>query len=83
MIARPTCPFARYRLPRIIWISSASVLPMLVACVSSSIGLVHLVVDEKVQAEHVVRRLAEAAPIDPAAVAQLVALPRLADDRAR
>ena len=42
-------------------------------------GLVHLVVHEEVQAEHVMRRLAQAAPIDPPAVPQLVPLPCLAD----
>ena len=41
--------------------------------------LVDLAGDEKVEAQHVVRRLAGAAPIDPDAVVQLVALPRLAD----
>ena len=41
--------------------------------------LVDLVVDQEVQAEHVVRRFAQAAAVDPAAVAQLVALPGLAD----
>ena len=40
---------------------------------------IDLVRDEKVQTEDVVRRLARAAPVDPAAVAQLVSLPRLAD----
>ena len=45
--------------------------------------LVHLVVDEEIEAEHVVRRLAQPPPIDPAAVAKLVALPRLADDQAQ
>ena len=43
---------------------------------------VDLVGDQKVQAEHVVMRIAGAAAIDPAAVAQLVALPRLADGQA-
>ena len=43
---------------------------------------VDLVGDEEIQAEHVVMRLARAAPIDPLAVAQLVALPRLADGQA-
>ena len=45
--------------------------------------LVHLVVDEEVEAEHVVRRLAQAPAIDPAPVAKLVPLPRLADDQAQ
>ena len=45
-------------------------------------GDVDLVGDEEVQPEHVVMRLARAAPIDPLAVAQLVALPRLADGQA-
>ena len=43
---------------------------------------VDLVRDQEVQAEHVVMRIARAAPIDPLAVAQLVALPRLADGQA-
>ena len=41
--------------------------------------LIDLVGDEEVQAEDVVRRLARAAAVEPLAVAQLVALPRLAD----
>src|SRR6185503_7086656 len=44
--------------------------------------LIDVIVDEEVEAEHVVRRLAQAAAVDPPAVAQLVALPRLADDEA-
>ena len=40
---------------------------------------IDLVGDEEVQPEDVVRRLARAAPVEPLAVAQLVALPRLAD----
>ena len=44
--------------------------------------LVDLVRDEEVEAEHVVRRLARAAPIRPHAVLELVALPRLADGEA-
>mgnify|MGYP003693768517 CR=1 FL=1 len=40
---------------------------------------IDLVGDEEVQAEDVVRRFARAPPVDPLAVAQLVALPRLAD----
>ena len=43
---------------------------------------VDLVGDEEVEAEHVVMRIARAAPIDPLAVAQLVALPGLADGQA-
>ena len=43
---------------------------------------VDLVGDEEIQAQHVVMRIAGAAPIDPLAVAQLVALPRLADGQA-
>ena len=43
---------------------------------------VDLVGDEEIQAEDVVRRLARAAPVDPLAVAQLVALPGLADGQA-
>src|SRR5204862_3658238 len=38
--------------------------------------------DEKVEAEHVVRRLAGTAAIDPDTVLELVALPRLADGEA-
>jgi hypothetical protein len=45
-------------------------------------GLIHLVVHQKVQPEHVVRGLAEAPSVDPAAIAQLVALPGLADGKA-
>ena len=44
---------------------------------------IDLVGDEEVQPEHVVRRLARAAPIGPHAVLQLVALPRLADGEAQ
>ena len=44
--------------------------------------LVDLVGDQEVEAEHVVRRFARAAAVDPAAVLQLVALPRLADREA-
>jgi hypothetical protein len=40
--------------------------------------LIDLVGDEEVEAQHVVRRLARAATIDPHAVLELVALPRLA-----
>ena len=43
---------------------------------------VDLVGDQEVEAEHVVVRLARAAAVDPAAVAQLVALPGLADGEA-
>ena len=43
---------------------------------------IDLVRDQEVQAEHVVMRVARAAPIDPLAVAQLVALPGLADGEA-
>jgi hypothetical protein len=46
---------------------------------SSSIAWSIWFATRKVQAEHVVRRLARAAPVDPHAVLQLVALPRLAD----
>jgi hypothetical protein len=45
-------------------------------------ALIDLVVDQKVQPEHVVRGLAEAPTIDPAAVAQLIALPGLSDGEA-
>ena len=45
--------------------------------------LIDLVVDQEVEAEHVVRRFAQPAPVDPAAVAQLVALPGLAGDQAQ
>src|SRR5262245_39135593 len=44
--------------------------------------LVGLVVDEEVEPQHVVRRFAKTPSIDPAAVAQFVAFPRLADDQA-
>jgi len=44
--------------------------------------LIDLVGDQEVQAEHVVRGLARAAPIDPDAVLELVALPRLAHGEA-
>ena len=43
---------------------------------------IDLVGDQEVEAEDVVRRLARAPAIDPAAVLQLVALPRLADRQA-
>ena len=43
---------------------------------------IDLVRHQEVQAEHVVMRIARAAAIDPLAVAQLVALPRLADREA-
>ena len=43
---------------------------------------IDLVGDQEIEAEHVVRRLARAAAIDPDAVLQLVALPRLADGEA-
>ena len=43
---------------------------------------IDLVGDQEVEPENVVRRLAGAAAIDPFAVAQLVALPRLADGQA-
>ena len=43
---------------------------------------IDLVGDQEVQAEDVVRRLARAAAVDPLAVAQLVALPGLADRQA-
>ena len=42
-------------------------------------GRIDLVADEEVQPEHVVGRFARTPPIDPAAVAELVAFPRLAD----
>src|SRR5262249_2963995 len=45
--------------------------------------LIDRVRQEEVEAEHVVRRFARAAPIDPHAVLQLVALPRLADGETR
>ena len=44
---------------------------------------VDLAGDEKIEAEDVMRRLAPAAAIDPAAVLELVALPCLADGEAR
>ena len=44
--------------------------------------LIDLVVDEEVEPEHVVRRFAQPATIDPPAVAQLVALPGLAHGEA-
>ena len=44
--------------------------------------LIELVLRQEVQPEHVVRRLSQPPPIDPPAVAQLVPLPRLADDDA-
>src|SRR5688500_6858762 len=43
---------------------------------------VDLVGDQEIEAEDVVRRLAPAAAIDPAAVLQLVAFPRLPDGEA-
>ena len=43
---------------------------------------VDLAGDEEVEPDDVVRRLPRLAPVDPAAVAQLVALPRLADREA-
>ena len=43
---------------------------------------IDLVGDQEVEAEDVMRRLAGAAAVDPLAVAQLVALPRLADRQA-
>ena len=43
--------------------------------------LIDLVVHQEIQAEHVVRRLAEAPAIDPAPVAQLVTLPGLTHDQ--
>src|SRR2546428_928974 len=46
-------------------------------------GEIDLVGDEEVEAEDIVRRLACATAIDPLAVAQLVALPRLADGETR
>src|SRR6185436_3209300 len=46
-------------------------------------GEIDLAVHQEVQAEHVVRRFAQAAPVDPAAVAELVALPGLAHPKAR
>ena len=45
-------------------------------------GDVDLIRDQEVQPEHVVMRIARAAAIDPLAVAQLVALPGLADGEA-
>src|SRR5687767_8389938 len=42
-------------------------------------GLIYLVVDQKIEAEHVVRRFTQAAAVDPAAATKLVALPCLAD----
>src|SRR5262249_40943099 len=42
-------------------------------------GEIDLVRDEEAQPEDIVRRLARFAPVDPLAIAQLVALPRLAD----
>ena len=44
--------------------------------------LIDLMLGQEVQAEHVVRRLAQAPTVDPAPVAQLVPLPRLAHDEA-
>ena len=78
VIALPTWPFSRYRLPRIMCTSSASA-SRLAARRQLFDGEVDLVGDEEVQAEDVVRRLARAPPIDPGAAAQLVALPGLAD----
>ena len=43
---------------------------------------INLARHEEVQADDVVRRLSGLTPVDPAAVPQLVALPRLADDQA-
>ena len=45
--------------------------------------LIDLIVHEEVEAEHVMGRLAKPAPIHPAAVAELVALPGLAGDQAQ
>src|SRR5687768_11059665 len=45
-------------------------------------GLIDLIGDEEVEPQHVMRGLAGTAPIHPAAVLQLVPLPRLADDQA-
>jgi hypothetical protein len=45
-------------------------------------GQIELVGDQEVQALHVVRRLAVAPPVDPPALAQLVAFPRLTDGEA-
>ena len=44
---------------------------------------IDLIRDEKIEAEHVVRRVARAPTIDPAAIPQLVALPGLADGETR
>ena len=44
---------------------------------------IDLIGDEKIEAEHVVRRVARAPTIDPAAILQLVALPGLADGETR
>ena len=63
------------------WTSSASA-SRLAARRQLLDGQIDLVGDEEVQAEDVVRRLARAPAIDPRAVAQLVALPRLADRQA-
>ena len=63
------------------WISSASASSP-AALVSSSIARSIWSGDEEVQADDVVRRLARLAPVDPASVAQLVALPGLADGQA-
>ena len=49
------------------------------AAFSSSVdGQIHLIGDEVVQSQDEVRRLAHAAPVDPAAFDELVALPGLA-----
>ena len=44
--------------------------------------LIDVVVDQEIEAEHVMGCLAQAASINPAAVPQFVTLPRLADDEA-
>ena len=43
---------------------------------------INLVCDQEVEAEQIVRRLAGTSPVEQLSVAQLVALPRLADGQA-
>ena len=48
-------------------------------CLSQLVDrVVYLVIDQKIEAEHVVRRFAQTASVDPAAVAELVPFPCLA-----
>ena len=80
-MARPTCPFSRYRLPRIRRISSEPG-SMFAAAPSSSMARSIWPATRKLRPRMKCGELAQPAPVDPGALVQLVALPGLADGEA-